>query len=366
MIPGLNVTDLSGGADESVTKVSENEEIHYLRDRYGIFEALRIITLTPQTLLKQVQAESQQAHTDDVLPQEALAAKVGEYRIGPGDILNVTVWEHPELTNPNGEFRDAASSGRLVGIDGTIFYPYVGSFNVAGLSPEEVRLFIGDKLSHVIPKPQVDVRVVSFRSQRVQISGEVKQPGLVTLDDTPKGILDALGERGGVTDNASRRTVVLSRDGAQYQINLQSLLTGTTTLNNPILKPGDVVHVPDRSSDEIFVLGEVNKEGPVYLQRRTTLTEALASATGLDKTGANGTGILVFRRPAKGDRVATVFRIDLSSAVGLLTAGEFELQPRDVVYVSPTAFAKYNSIINQLLPTITSIFQLDLIRANSR
>ena len=364
IIPGLNVSDPGSGANGSVEKISNNEEIRYLEDRNGVFEALRIVTLTPQTLLQQTISATERS-SEFTLPPANPAAKMDEYRIGPGDILSVVVWEHPELTNPNGEFRDAASSGRLVSVDGNMFYPYVGSFKVAGLSLAEVRQYIAEKLARVIPKPQVDVRVVAFRSQRVQVSGEVKLPGLVNLDDTQKGVLEALGERGGLSDNASRRRVILSRGGHQYEVNLQLLLSGDASAANPALKPGDVVHVPDRSFDQVFVLGEVNKEGPINLQRRSTLTEALASASGLTKTGANDTGILVFRRPAEGGKIATVFRVDMSSAVGLLAAGEFELQPRDVVYVSATAFAKYNTIINQLLPTITTVFQLDLLKRNT-
>src|SRR5690554_239548 len=61
------------------------------------------------------------------------------YRIQPRDILNVIVWEHPELTIPTGEFRSAEESGRLVREDGTVFYPYAGVLQVAGLTIEQVR-----------------------------------------------------------------------------------------------------------------------------------------------------------------------------------------------------------------------------------
>lgn len=283
-----------------------------------------------------------------------------EYRIGPGDVLNVTVWEHPELTNANGDFRDPVTAGRLVSAQGTMFYPYVGIIKVEGLTTGQIRDAIVEKLAKVIQRPQIDVRVVAFRAQRVQVSGEVKQPGLVTLDDTPKGVMEAINERGGFTATSSRRRATLIRRGKNYPIELSKLVSGDSPAGNPPLWPGDIVHVPDRSGDQVFILGEVSKQGPAVMEQdRTTLTEALALAGGLDHLRADDGGVLIFRRPPSSELPPTIFRLDLSRPTGLLLAGEFELLPRDVVYVKTTGFAKYNSMINQLLPTISAVFQLD-------
>jgi polysaccharide export outer membrane protein len=101
----------------------------------------------------------------------------------------------------------------------------------------------------------------------------------------------------------------------------------------------------------------------VIQQEFMSLTEALTATEGLDQLTANDSGVLVFRRAAGAAReqMPTVFRLDLSEPQGLLLAGEFELEPRDVVYVKATAFAQYNAIINQLLPTISALFQLDVL-----
>lgn len=358
-IPGLHVS--VGDVDTVNTrKISEYEEIRELGPNSGAIAALRIVTLTPQVILDS--AQQRLAMSVPQIPAPADEHAKAEYRIGPGDVVNVIVWEHPELTNPTGEFRDPISAGRLIDTAGLMYYPYVGSFKAAGMTVGELRDFIAQRLGAVISKPQVDARVVAFRSRRVQVSGEVRQPGLVSLDDTEKGIVDAIGERGGLTDNASRRRLELNRGGLRYTLSLAALLSGSSDQAlNPSLLPGDLLHVPDRSDDQVFVLGEVNKEGPVYLQQqRTTLTEVLANSGGLNRTSSNDAGVLVFRRPSS-DRVATVYRASLANAVGLLMAGEFALEPRDVVYVSSTSFSNYNSVINQLLPTISAIFQIDAL-----
>jgi len=85
----------------------------------------------------------------------------------------------------------------------------------------------------------------------------------------------------------------------------------------------------------------------------------LTAAGGLDRLRANDSGLLIFRRPANEGEVPTVYRLDMDSPVGVLLAGEFEMQAKDVVYVKATGFAKYNAVINQFLPTISAVFQLD-------
>lgn len=370
LIPGMHPS-VHGGPEKLETEVSAvteggDVELRMLEDAQAVptaLRGLRVVTLTPQMV-----ASVAREQRDTFIPQPLAVLEPGgapdEYVLGAGDIISVTVWDHPELTNPAGDFRDAVSSGRLVGADGSMFYPYVGMIRVQGLTVAQLRQNLAEQLARVIQSPQVDVRVAAYRSQRVQVSGEVAQPGLVSLDDTPRGIIEALSERGGLTEFASRRRVILTRGGRRYEIDLSSLLSGERIAGNPMLAPGDLIHVPDRSEDQVFVMGEVKTVGPVYMnQRRLTLTEALATSGGLDKLSGDDRGVLIFRRPSGDEGIATVFRADLSSAVGVLLAGEMDLQPRDVVYVSSTAFAKYNSVINQMLPTISAIFQIDRLTA---
>jgi len=285
-----------------------------------------------------------------------------DYRLGPGDLLDITVWDHPELNAPSGaQSRNASFDGELVSAEGTIYYPYVGTFKVAGMTVDDVRSYVTEHLRHVIQQPQVGVRVLVFQSQRVEITGEVNRPGTITLGDIPIGILQAIDASGGLGGGASRRHAILVRHGVRYEIDLAGLLSGSRVVPNPELEPGDVIHVPDQSVDEVFMLGAVNSRRPLTLtQTSMTLMAALTSAGGLDNTQAKGSGVLVFRLPshaAPGDE-AQVYTIDMSRPEGVLLASQFPLQPRDVVYVQATEFAQYNSVINALLPTITAVFEL--------
>lgn len=321
-----------------------------------------VVNVTPNLIATQKASEiAAAAPVDQQLPVANPAQPPSDYLIGAGDVLQIVVWDHVELTNPFGAVtRDPVTAGQLVASDGTVFFPYAGLLKAGGKTIQQVRSELTDRLRTVVAKPQVDVRVVAYRAGRIQVTGEVASPGLVTLDDTTKGVLEAINERGGLNPTGSRRTALLIRNGKSYMIDLAGLLSGSRPAINPALEPGDVIHVPDTSNDQVFVLGEVAKQGPVVMgQQQMTLIEALTKTGGLEKLSANDSGVLVFRKAAEPTDPAQIFTLDLSEPAGLLLAGEFDLDPRDVVYVKATKFAQYNLIITQMLPTITAVFQVD-------
>ena len=124
-----------------------------------------LIHVTPAVLVELASAEIPVHGTENLRPATDLRAPdsdsvVEQYLVGPGDVLSIIVWDHPELTNPTGEFRDPESSGRLVGADGKIFYPYVGELEVAGRSVSDIRRLISSRLARVVREPQVDLSLI--------------------------------------------------------------------------------------------------------------------------------------------------------------------------------------------------------------
>lgn len=181
-----------------------------------------------------------------------------QYRVGPRDILNITVWDHPELTIPAGEFRSAESAGNVVGEDGTFFYPYVGVVLAAGRTVEDIREELTKRLSKYIEFVQLDVRVAAYRSQRVYVVGEVATPGVQLVKDIPLTVLEAINNAGGVNQDADLRNIILTRDDKTYSINLLNLYEGGDITQNVLLRHGDVLNVPDNSLNKVFVLGDTN------------------------------------------------------------------------------------------------------------
>lgn len=277
-----------------------------------------------------------------------------EYRIAPFDVLMVTVWDHPELTTPTGQFRSPEENGNRVSADGMLFYPYVGVVQVAGKTVAEVRKLLAERLNRVITNPQLDVRVAAFRGKRAQVTGEVVQPSVVPLTDIPLRVQDAIAAARGFTPDADWANVTLSRDGKVYRLNLQALYEGGDLTQNWLLKDGDVVHVGDRLRNKVFVLGEVRApQSRVMAKGRMTLAEALNETGGLEPHVANVSRIFVIRGEYK---APSVYHLDASSVDAFLLAAQFQLKPRDVVFVSTHGLAQWNRVINQIMPTIEGLW----------
>ena len=177
-------------------------------------------------------------------------------------MLSVTVWDHPELTIPAGEFRSPESTGHPVTSDGKMFYPHVGTIAVGGKTLPEVREELTQRLTRVIQNPQLDVRVASFRGKKVQVTGEVMGPAALPINDVPMRALDAITFAKGFTPEADMQNVILTRAGKTYRLDLQAVNERGQVGNNWLLQDGDVLHVTDRRENRVFVLGEVKKPAP--------------------------------------------------------------------------------------------------------
>jgi polysaccharide export outer membrane protein len=277
-----------------------------------------------------------------------------EYLIGPGDVIQVIVWDHPELTIPAGSFRDAETSGQQVGEDGYMYYPYVGMIKAEGMNVAALRDVLTSRLSRYIQSPQLDVRVVGFRSKRVYVVGEVETPGVLPLNDLPMTIADAVSLSGGLTEEAWKSGVNVSRDGKVYSIDLRALYDFADSSQNLILKHGDIVNVLDRSQQKVFMMGEVRTPGSVeIINGELTLAAALGEVGGFNQNTANPSAIYVIRGSDRDN--PQIFHLDAGFATGMLLADRFDMQAQDVVFVDAAGVSQWNRVVSQLLPSITVI-----------
>jgi polysaccharide export outer membrane protein len=363
LIPVLLIAALSGCAvapglsmDASRFKVADDEAA----DVAAVEPEL--IAITPRLLKAQAAARAERKTA--VAVQNAAAEPIDtRYRVGAGDVLTITVWDHPELTIPAGEFRPAESAGHLVNAEGAIFYPYVGEVVVAGQTTDAIRGELTRRLKTFIQEPQLDVRVAAFRSQKSFITGEVAKPGVIPITDRPITVLEAVNLSGGATAEADLHNVLVTRGDTVTRVDLQGLYQGNGA-RDVVLRDGDQVHVPDRYYNKVFVLGEVKRPAAQYMDRgRLSLADALGVAEGVDPLSADTSRIYVIRGDFEQPKV---YQLDASSADALLLATGFELQPQDVVYVSIAGISRWNRLMSQILPTIQAIYQTDVLIQRNR
>ncbi len=312
-----------------------------------------VVRVTPITLDLLNQMEAAQSFKVRQVAEEFTAPSQG-YVIGVGDVLQITVWDHPELTIPAGSFRDAESAGQQVGDDGYLYYPYVGMVKAAGMNIAALRDILTEKLSTYIQNPQLDVRVVAFRSKRVYVVGEVNTPGLLPLNDVPLTIADAISLSGGLTADAHKSGVNISRNGKVYEIDLKALYDHADSSQNLMLQHGDIVNVLDRSQQKVFVMGEVKTPKSVEIMNgQLSLAAAIGEVGGVIQTSADPGAIYVVRGSDK--EQPEIFHLDARYATGMLLAERFEMQAQDVIFVDTASISQWNRVISQLLPSISVI-----------
>ncbi|WP_169303046.1 polysaccharide export protein [Thalassotalea mangrovi] len=350
MLAGLSACSLVPGGH--VDDIERNEA----EKSFDISEKINAMLMTPDVInrLKAAEPVAQQ--------NKVLEAEVNNYSyiIGHGDVLNITVWDHPELTIPAGQFRSAGEAGNVVHADGTIFYPYIGKVKVAGLSVSRVRDLITERLSRYIEKPQIDVSVAAFRSQRTFVTGEVKQPTVLPITNVPMTLLDALNTSGGLGPNADWRSVVLTTNTEQGSkeevLDLYALYQKGDMSQNRLLSHNDIIHVPRNDALKVFVMGDVEQPTTQRIDREgLTLAEALNNTGGINEATADASGIFVLRASQQADKLVDVYQLDASNGAALILSTQFELKPMDIVYVTSAPVSRWNKVLVQLFPTFNAI-----------
>jgi polysaccharide export outer membrane protein len=319
-------------------------------------EDAEVIPITEQWLDAE-QRQGASAPGQDLGSLAATAPGAYTYRLGVGDVLAITVWDHPELTGAPS--RDQGGEGAGVGppaasfvIDqqGRLRFPFAGTMEVAGLTGAEAGALLTQRLARYFREPRITLGVQAYRSQRVYVDGAVRTPGVLTINDIPMTLLEALNRAGGALPEADQSRIIVERAGQRYSIDLVRALRdgGHAATAAVMLADGDIVRVPPRDESKVFVAGEVLQPRALTMHDgRLTLNEALGEVGGINPLSGDAGKVYVVRRTVQGPRV---YRLDARPSRALALAERFELRPKDVVYVAASPLANWHRAISQLFP----------------
>jgi len=239
------------------------------------------------------------------------------YRLGTGDVVRVAVFQNPELTL---ETRITES--------GLISFPLLGNVRIGGIGITEAEKLIADGLrdGNFVKSPQVTIALIQVRGNQASVLGQVNRPGRYPVEVTDLRLSDLIAIAGGVNSNGADTLVITgTRSGKDFrqEIDLPGLFAAAGRDKDLVIMNGDTVWVARQPT--VYIYGEVQRPGPLRLERDMTLMQALATGGGLNARGTEK-GIRVHRRNATGNTDVLQSKMD------------DRLQDGDVVFVRESLF----------------------------
>ncbi len=290
----------------------------------------------PETL--GMSAEERLAALDEIRARED-----GQFRLGRGDVISVSVYNE----------RDLSVAGIPVRPDGNISFPLIGDVVAVGKTVETMRAEITERLEQFLKEPKVSVIVSKFVSQQYTIAGQVARPGVFSLE-TEVTLARALAKAGGflqgqfhgsTVDLADLSHAFISRDGQMLPVDFVALFKQGDMRYDLGLRANDYIYIPSGLSKEIYVLGEVHRADMFAFTQGMPLSKALVVARGFTRD-ADITRVHLVRGSLTSPEV---YRINLKQVL----AGNMRdvpLQPGDIIYVPPTGLTRWSDVVNKIIP----------------
>lgn len=286
--------------------------------------------------------------------------------IRAGDQIDMTIWDNQENSLITGIATNMITMpGMSVSASGTIFVPYVDEVMISGMTPDQARREVQDKLAPIAPDAQVQLSVSSGAQNSVSFVSGVGTPGTYPLPDRNTTILSGLAMAGGISTDLRNPAVSLIRDSQTFQIPAVDLYAAAN--KNTRLRGGDKIIVQE-DMRSFTALGASGIENIVYFPKeRLTALEAVSLIGGVNDRRGDPRSVLILREYGASQLNATtlgpthndvVFAMDLTNANGLFAARNFPVLPNDTVLAteSPiTGLSTLLTLIGQAFGLTTSI-----------
>ncbi len=311
-----------------------------------------------------IRAERQAAPKGIPVDVQNLFSAPMPYRIGASDVLNIMIWDHPELNLPTNSVQTvgidytgsaSVSSGYTVDAAGMVQFAYAGAIHVAGLTEMQARDVLAAHLAKYVRDPQVTLRVQSYRSKRVYMDGEVRTPGLQIFNDVPMTLTEALNRAGGFTAVGDRANIAVIRGGKSVIVNIPDLIAKGVNPSDVMLQNDDMVRVFAREDSKVFILGEVTRPTTLFLRNgELTLNEALGDAGGVSQMTGDARQVYVVRNINADTH--QIFHLNAQNPSALALAENFQLKAKDVVFVDTSPVVRWGRVINNVVPSAQAAY----------
>lgn len=275
------------------------------------------------------------------------------YRLGPNDVIAVSVYLHPELSVPLPGVSGTVNGALITG-GGDIQLPLVGEVHVGGKTLKQAQDIITELYSTYINDPKIAVQIVQAQSMRYYLLGAFTNPGVKYPVDQ-LALLDALALGGSVDlQKADLYQAYVAQGSVKLPVDLYALLVNGDLSQNIMLASGDAIVIPSAANENAYVMGAVGKPGSVSFQNGSLgLLQAL-SQSGFDLTSYSQAQLSNIHIIRSHGASAEYMVVDARMILNGKTA-PFLLQPGDVVFVPPTGVATWNQILNMALPSLQTI-----------
>jgi polysaccharide export outer membrane protein len=281
-----------------------------------------------------------------------------EYRLGPGDVLDIEVL---------GDVNTQATS--VVGPDGKIYFYLLPGIDVWGLTLANARERIVQEMQKLVREQQpVSLTLRKTENQRIWLLGRLNKPGIYSMAG-PMTLLEALSEAGGpapagafasmtgpigvsssrgaADEAADLSRAFIIREGRMLRVDFNRLLREGDMSQNVYLQPNDFVYLPSATIGNVHVLGAVESPRALDFVPQLTLAQAVSQAGGTLRRYAHLTQVAIVRGSLAQPQVAVV---DLTAILGG-QAPDVALQPQDIVFVPHTPYRVLTRYVDLILDT---------------
>tara|TARA_B100001093_G_scaffold323806_1_gene308979 strand:- start:864 stop:2039 length:1176 start_codon:yes stop_codon:yes gene_type:complete len=280
-----------------------------------------------------------------------------DYQIGPGDEVKI---DFPSDKNVN----QITSKGLKVDAYGDIDFPYLGNFKIGGFNADEAEDLLKTALNNLYVEPKVILSIKKFKSNKAFISGLNNQnatnvstssgiqTSVITLDDVPMTVIEALNKANiSFSETVPNPFLILKRDDNNHIVDLGFISNNANP--NIYVRNNDFLYIPQTDNQKVYMTGSVNSDSIIEFPVTMTLSEALLEGK-INKLNANLEEIYVLRvNQTLNDKFyGTAYKLNYKSPTSLVTADNFYLLNKDIVFVSSKKIVRWNQAISNLLSTL--------------